>query len=166
MIRRVHSAVRLAAVCAIAGAFAAPALADDTATTVKVTLWDKGASAPMTMDEGLGMTHASKAGSNMGIKLSKKTVKAGEVTFKVTNASKDTVHEMLVIPAPADGKVPYDEKESKFDEDKAGSLGEVEETDPGKTGELTLNLKPGKYIISCNVANHFANGMWTTFTVE
>ncbi|HEY3147479.1 MAG TPA: hypothetical protein VGJ75_14075, partial [Dongiaceae bacterium] len=106
------------------------------------------------------------ADSNMGIKINKKTVKAGEVTFKVTNASKETVHEMLVLPAPADGKFPYDEKEAKFDEDKAGSLGEVEETDPGKTGALTLNLKPGKYILTCNVANHFANGMWTTFTVE
>lgn len=166
MNRSVYSAVRFAAACIIAGAFAAPALADDTATIVKVTLWDKGASAPMAMDEGLGMQHASKAGSNMGIKLSKKTVKAGEVTFEVTNASKDTVHEMLVIPAPADGKVPYSESEAKFDEDKAGSLGEVEETDPGKSGKVTLNLKPGKYILSCNVANHFANGMWTMFTVE
>jgi uncharacterized cupredoxin-like copper-binding protein len=164
MTRSVHSALRFAAACAIAGALAAPALADG--TTVKVTLWDKGTGAPMAMDEGLGMTHASKADSNMGIKLSKKTVKAGEVTFDVSNASKETVHEMLVIPAPADGKVPYDAKEAKFDEDKAGSLGEVEETDPGKSGKLTLNLKPGKYILSCNVANHFANGMWTTFTVE
>jgi uncharacterized cupredoxin-like copper-binding protein len=120
----------------------------------------------MAMDEGLGMTNAKKADSTMGIKLSKKTAKAGEVTFQVTNSSKETVHEMLVIPAPADGAVPYDEKEAKFDEDKARSLGEVEETDPGKTGKLTLSLKPGKYILTCNVANHFANGMWTTFTVE
>ncbi|HEY1383070.1 MAG TPA: hypothetical protein VGF43_05625 [Dongiaceae bacterium] len=164
MIRSVHSGLRFAAACAIAGAFAAPALADG--STVKVTLWDKGTSSQMAMDEGLGMTHASKADSNMGIRLSKKKVKAGEVTFEVTNSSKETVHEMLVIPAPADGKVPYDAKEAKFDEDKAGSLGEVEETDPGKAGKLTLNLKPGRYILSCNVANHFANGMWTAFTVE
>jgi uncharacterized cupredoxin-like copper-binding protein len=164
MSQRFYRALRFATVCAVVGAFAAPAMADG--TTVKVTLWDKGANAPMAMDEGMGMMHASMADSNMGIKLSKKTVKAGEVTFKVTNASKETVHEMLVIPAPADGKLPYDAKEAKFDEDKAGSLGEVEETDPGKSGELTLNLKPGKYVLSCNVANHFANGMWTTFTVE
>jgi uncharacterized cupredoxin-like copper-binding protein len=164
MIRSVHSALRLAAACAVASAFAAPAFAGG--STVKVTLWDKGTGAPMAMDQGLGMAHASKADSNMGIKLSKKNVKAGEVTFEVTNSSKETVHEMLVIPAPADGKVPYDAKEAKFDEDKAGSLGEVEETDPGKFGKLTLNLKPGKYILSCNVANHFANGMWTSFTVE
>ena len=70
-------------------------------TVVKVKLWDKGTDAPMAMDEGLGMTNASMADSNRGIKLSKKSVKAGEVTFEVDNSSKETVHEMLVIPAPA-----------------------------------------------------------------
>jgi uncharacterized cupredoxin-like copper-binding protein len=164
MNRSIRFALRLAAGCAVVGAFTTAALADG--TTVRVTLWDKGTGAPMAMDEGLGMMHASMADSSMGIKLSKKEVKAGEVTFEVSNSSKETVHEMLVIPAPADGKVPYDANEAKFDEDKAGSLGEVEETDPGKSGKLTLTLKPGKYILSCNVANHFANGMWTTFTVE
>ena len=164
MNRSVHSALRVAAAFAITGVFAAPALADG--TTVQVALWDKGASAPMAMDQGLGMAHASQADTNMGIKLSKDKVRAGEVTFEVINSSQETVHEMLVIPAPSDGTVPYDENEGKFNEDKAGSLGEVEETEPGNSGKLTLNLKPGKYILSCNIPNHFANGMWTTFTVE
>jgi uncharacterized cupredoxin-like copper-binding protein len=152
------------ATCAIVGTCATPVLADG--SVVNVTLWDKGAETPMAMDEGMGMTNASKADSTMGIMLDNKSAKAGEVTFKVTNSSKDTVHEMLVLAVPADGKLPYDEKDAKFDEDKAGSLGEVEELDPGKSGELTLNLKQGKYVLSCNVANHFANGMWTTLTVE
>jgi uncharacterized cupredoxin-like copper-binding protein len=165
MNQRFRSALLCAAACALIGTVAAPALAAD-GTIVKVTLWDKGPNAEMSTDEGMGMMHASMADTMMGIKLNKKQAKAGEVTFKVTNSSKETVHEMLVVPAPADGKLPYDAKEAKFDEDKAGSLGEVEELDPGKSGELTLNLKPGKYVLSCNVANHFANGMWTTFTVE
>lgn len=165
MTLRFHRALQLAAACTLVSAFAVPAWATG-GTIVKVTLWDKGQEAPMAMDEGIGMMHASMAGSNMGIKVDKKTVKAGEVTFKVTNTSKDQIHEMLVVPAPADGKLAYDEKEAKFDEDKAGSLGEVEELDPGKSGELTLTLKPGKYILSCNVANHFANGMWAMFTVQ
>ena len=164
MSRTVRTALRVAAASMIACAVAMPALAEG--TKVRVTLWDKGQEAPMAMDEGLGMTHAGMADTNMGIKLSKKHVKAGEVTFEVTNASKETVHEMLVIPAPTDGKVPYDPNDAKFDEDKAGSLGEVEETEPGKSGTLTLTLKPGSYILSCNVANHFANGMWTRFTVD
>lgn len=166
MTRLFNRGLGLAAACALLGACAANALAD-TGTVIKVTMWDKGPSAEMATDEGLGMAHASMADSTMGLKLSKKTATAGEVTFKVTNTSKETVHEMLVVPAPADGKgLPYDAKDAKFDEDGAGSLGEVEELDPGKSGELTLSLKPGKYILSCNVANHFANGMWVTFTVQ
>jgi uncharacterized cupredoxin-like copper-binding protein len=164
MNQRFNLALRIAAACTILGAPVAPAMADG--TTIKVTLWDKGPNAQLSTEEGMGMMHASMAGSNMGVKLNKKRAKAGEVIFKVTNSSEETVHEMLVVPAPTDGKLPYDEKESKFDEDKAGSLGEVEELEPGKSGDLTLNLKPGKYVLTCNVANHYANGMWTTLTVE
>jgi uncharacterized cupredoxin-like copper-binding protein len=102
----------------------------------------------------------------MGIKTDKDTVKAGEVKFEVTNSSQETEHEMIILPLPSDGNLPYDEKEARFDEDKAGALGEVSELAPGKSGEVTLHLKPGKYLLSCNVANHFANGMWTTLLVQ
>ena len=165
MNQRFQSALRCAAACVLIGTVAAPAMAAD-GTIVNITLWDKGPTAEMSTDEGMGMMHASMADTMMGLKMNEKAVKAGEVTFKVTNVSKETVHEMIVVPAPADGALPYDQQEAKFDEDKAGALGEVEELEPGKSGELTLNLKPGKYVLSCNVANHFANGMWTVLTVQ
>lgn len=133
-------------------------------STIAVTLWDKGAGAEMKMDAGMGMK-GDHAMSNMGFKLSKASVKAGEVTFNVTNTSKDQVHEMIVVPYPASGKLPYSDKDAKFDEDAAKSLGEVSELDPGKSGSLTLHLAPGKYVLACNVANHFANGMWKVLTV-
>jgi uncharacterized cupredoxin-like copper-binding protein len=132
---------------------------------IKVTLWDKGSSAEIKTDMGMGMT-GDHTKSGMGIKVSKDHVKAGNVTFQVKNSSKETVHEMVVIPYPADGKVPYSDKDAKFDEDAAGHLGEVSELDPGKSGSVTLDLKPGKYILSCNIATHYANGMWTVITVE
>lgn len=134
-------------------------------TKIKVTLWDKGTSAEIKTDMGMGMT-GDHAKASMGLKLSKDHAKAGNVTFQVTNSSKETVHEMVVIPYPADGKVPYSDKDARFDEDAAGHLGEVSELDPGKSGSVTLDLKPGKYILSCNVATHYANGMWAVFTVE
>jgi uncharacterized cupredoxin-like copper-binding protein len=160
-----HSALHLAAACTIVAALTAPAFADEGAI-VGVTLWDKGTSAPMSNDEGMGMTNASMSGTNMGIKTDKDMVKAGEVKFEVTNSSQETEHEMIILPIPEDGNLPYDEKEARFDEDKAGALGEVSELAPGKSGEVTLHLKPGKYVLSCNVANHFANGMWTTLLVQ
>ena len=47
MKRCARSALRFAAACVIAGAFAVPAFADG--TIVRVTLWDKGTNVPMAM---------------------------------------------------------------------------------------------------------------------
>ena len=94
------------------------------------------------------------------------TVEAGKVTFEVTNASKDLVHEMIVVPIRgAPGPLPYDAKNSDVDESAAGNLGEVEERDPGNKGTLTLDLKPGKYILFCNIPGHYMDGMWSVLTV-
>jgi uncharacterized cupredoxin-like copper-binding protein len=95
------------------------------------------------------------------------TVKAGKVTFKVTNMSKDLIHEMIVAPlGKATTQLPYKTTDESVDEDAAGSLGEVEEREPGKAGDLTVDLKPGKYILFCNVPGHYMAGMWTVLTVE
>lgn len=171
MNRRHHFALHAAAACLLFGGLAAPAFAD-TGAVIQVTMWDKGPDAEMSMDRGIGMAHdpmvnGGMMDGTMGMKLSTDTVPAGEVTFKVTNTSGEQVHEMLVVPLPADGKgLPYSEKDARFDEDGAGSLGEVEELDPGKSGELTLRLKPGKYALACNIPNHYADGMWTEITVK
>jgi uncharacterized cupredoxin-like copper-binding protein len=153
----------LAAMMLLAAGTAAFA-GQDAANTINVTLWDKGADAEMKTDMGVGMS-GDHSMANMGLKLSQDHVKAGDITFKVSNSSKDAVHEMIVIPYPASGKLPYSDKDAKFDEDAAKSQGEVSELDPGKDGAVTLKLSPGKYILSCNVPNHFANGMWTVLTV-
>ena len=138
------------------------------ATVIKVELWDSGASAPMLSDRvytGAGSVDMSKA--TMGIKLSQSTAPQGVVTFKVTNTSKDTVHEMivLVLKDPA-VPPPYNTGDQRVDEDKAGYKGEVSELEPGKSGSKTLSLHPGKYLLVCNIAGHYAAGMWTEFEVS
>ncbi len=60
----------------------------------------------------------------------------------------------------------YDETMQKVDEDAAGHLGEVAELEPGASGSLTLTMKPGTYILYCNIPGHYAAGMWTLFTVK
>jgi uncharacterized cupredoxin-like copper-binding protein len=45
------------------------------------------------------------------------------------------------------------------------SLGEVEELQPGESGQLTLNLKLGSYLLICNKPGHLHAGMWSKFTV-
>jgi len=51
-------------------------------------------------------------------------------------------------------------------ESKVESLGEVEELQPGTSGQPTLELKAGLYLLACNQPGHLHAGMWTKFTVN
>ena len=139
-------------------------------TTVKVSLWDKGASSMDMMDSikpmGMAMMSADMTMATMGITLDTASVAAGEVTFEAVNASKDIIHEMILAPVVDQAKgLPYLVDDMKVDEDAAGHLGEVSELVPGKSGALTLTLKPGTYILFCNIPGHYAMGMWTLIKV-
>ncbi len=140
---------------------------------IKVSLWDKGAMSMNMLGKGpmmgMMMENTGTAGSmgSMGITVSSATVKAGTVTFAVSNTSKEMVHEMVLSPIKSDKvALPYDKAAQKVDEDAAGHLGEVAELEPGKSGALTIDLKPGKYILYCNIAGHYVLGMWTLITVK
>lgn len=154
------AALGLAAAVTMAGAAQA-------ASTVQVSLWDKGADTPMTTGFAYGTPDLDMSKATMGITATPAAVKAGKITFKVKNSSKDTIQEMIVmyLVNPKD-PLPYIAAENRVDEDKAGDKGEVSELDPGASGSLTVNLKPGKYVLICNVPGHFATGMWTEFTVK
>ncbi len=158
------AAVGLAVVCATAPVQSAAA-----ATMLTVSLWGDMAG-PMPVDRGIGMAKSANAAREvkppMGVTIFRHTVQAGAVTFSVTNHSEKTVHEMLVVPIKdVPTALPYVGGENRVDEDKIHSLGEVSELDPGKSGSLTLTLKPGKYLLTCNVPGHYAAGMWTVLTV-
>lgn len=146
----------------------APSAAAESA--VKVSLWDRGPHSMDAVGKGrvreMGMRTGNMSMAMLGIDAEPKSIKAGRVTFRVTNVSKDMIHEMVVSPVPDSGKpLPYDKSLEKVDEDAAGHLGEVPELSPGQSGSLSLRLKPGKYILYCNVAGHYALGMWTRITV-
>lgn len=138
-------------------------------TTISVDLWDKGADMEMLKGMGMAMSTAATDMSMlpMGITLSVSSVPAGNVTFNATNTSKETIHEMVVAPvSDISQPMAYDEANEKVDEDAAGHLGEVAELDPGASGSLTLTLKPGTYILYCNLPGHYASGMWALLTVN
>lgn len=147
--------------------FTVPVSAAQT-TSVRVKLWDKGAATPMSTNMAYPMPKdADPAKATMGIGLSRNSVPAGPVSFEVTNNSKDTVHEVILMYLENPTKpLPYIDKDNRVDEDKSGDKGEVSELDPGKSGVLKVDLKPGKYLLICNVPNHYMAGMWTTFTVN
>jgi uncharacterized cupredoxin-like copper-binding protein len=165
-----HSKLWTTAATLITASLMVPAFAAN--TTIKVELWDKGATSMNMMGKGdmMDMEHA-RAGSMpmapMGIRIGKSTVPAGDVTFNVTNTSKEMVHEMVVSPVTDTHKSPpYRKAENKSDDDAAGHLGEVAELEPGKKGALKLNLKAGNYLLYCNIPGHYALGMWTLLTVK
>jgi uncharacterized cupredoxin-like copper-binding protein len=82
------------------------------------------------------------------------------------NESEALVHELIVLQTDLDvSQLPYDPRKGKVTETQLKSLGEVEELKPGKSGKLTLNLKPGPYLLMCNQPGHWHAGMWTKFTV-
>ena len=140
--------------CVIAVAFAAassiPALAD---FVVKALLLDKGGIMDMSKSMGLGM--GMKADMNMAImsiEIDQKSVPAGKVTFEVTNASKETIHEMLVAPvADEDAVLPFVENENRVDEEKTGDLGEVSEVSkPGKSGDSRNEARALYSVLQCS----------------
>jgi len=145
------------------------------ATNVNVSLWDKGDTSMDMMDEakpmGMAMMGPSAMATMMpmaamGITVDQTTVPAGEVTFAVTNDSKAIIHEMVLAPVfDRSRALPYSTDDLSADEEAAGSLGEVSELEPGKSGALTVTLTPGDYLLYCNIPGHYILGMWTLITV-
>jgi uncharacterized cupredoxin-like copper-binding protein len=90
------------------------------------------------------------------------SVAAGPTTFTLTNAG-NREHEMVVLQTDT----PYDQlevnSEGKVSEDD--SLGEVPETPEGESGSVTLDLEAGAYVLVCNIADHYEQGMRAAFTV-
>jgi uncharacterized cupredoxin-like copper-binding protein len=136
------------------------------ATVVDVQMWDQGAGMAMRTDMAYQAPGFDLSNATMGVKVSRSSAPAGVVSFQVTNTSKDTVHEMIVmhLKDPAQ-PLPYVGSDAKVDESKVDKMGEVPELAPGKSGTLTVTLEPGKYLLICNQPKHFAGGMWALFEV-
>ena len=102
----------------------------------------------------------------MMIKADQQSVKAGPVTFVVSNVSRDLVHEMIVVSVDKPGEpLPYDKNEGRVDESKIKDLGEASDLKPGEKQTVQLTLKPGAYDLKCNQPNHHMSGMRTKLIV-
>jgi uncharacterized cupredoxin-like copper-binding protein len=84
---------------------------------------------------------------------------AGKVTFVVRNVG-TVEHEMVVIRRDA-GALPV----HAYRASETGAFDEVEELERGKSGRLTVALKPGRYLLVCNIAGHYQLGMSTVLKV-
>jgi uncharacterized cupredoxin-like copper-binding protein len=105
-------------------------------------------------------------GSTMGISTDRSQVKTGKITFAVENDSLSLVHEMLVVRVVSfDDTLPYDEEKARLYEDRVADFGEVAELEPNQSGELAINLKPGKYLLVCNMPGHYKMKMYSDLVV-
>ncbi len=120
-----------------------------------VTVTTAGTGTPVAVELG------EKSDTEYFMTVTPDSVPAGTVTFTAKNTGKHE-HEMIVLKtdeapdslAVTNGKV-----------SEAASVGEVSETPAGKSGTLTVNLKAGKYVLVCNIKNHYERHMYAPFTV-
>lgn len=145
---------------------AAPALPG---TRVEVALTDMGSmmggrrGGPM-----MGGPHGT-----MGVFAAPSTVRQGAVSFQAVNTGTQT-HELVVLPLAAGQGAGGRPVGSDGRVEEAGSLGEASRTcgsgagdgiAPGTAGWVTLNLRPGRYELICNLPGHYSAGMHTELDV-
>jgi uncharacterized cupredoxin-like copper-binding protein len=91
-----------------------------------------------------------------------RSVRAGRVVFTARNTGK-LPHNLVVLRTNlAPGKLPVVGSVAK----EVGRRGKTPVFGPGKSRRLALELKPGKYVLLCNVAGHYKAGMFIGFTVR
>jgi len=137
-------------------------------SVVKVSLIDKTGAADMSQSMALGMgMKGDMSSAKMGIGTDRKVVDRGKVRFDIVNLASTLVHEVIVAPVIDENQVlAYDEAKTRVDQDTIKTLGQISEIDPNKSASMTLELKPGKYVLYCNLPGHYMAGMWTVIEVK
>jgi uncharacterized cupredoxin-like copper-binding protein len=98
------------------------------------------------------------------IKLDKSSVPSGSVRFNISNDGK-IKHEFVVLKTNiAPGKLPL--KNGEANEEIAASPGEVPGIASGKKKTLDVVMKPGKYVLLCNLPGHYKAGQYTGISVK
>ena len=128
---------------------------------------------------------AAKKPKNITVRLQEFTItplpsaetKAGTVRMKAKNQGTAT-HEMVLVRAASAAALPKvttsggERKVGAVDEDairEQDKMGETGDVKPGKAATKTFKLRPGRYVMFCNIddstGNHFAEGMNSSFVV-
>ncbi len=103
------------------------------------------------------------------------SVPAGKVTFDVKNSGPNDPHELVILKTDLAAEALPTNADGKVEEEASGieMIGEIEEIDPGASASGTFDLKPGKYVLICNIVEeegaekeaHYHLGMRVPFTV-
>ncbi|HEY5151118.1 MAG TPA: hypothetical protein VIJ23_15130 [Mycobacterium sp.] len=140
---------------------------------VAATVADMGAMMGSGMMGGGSMMGSPMMGM-MRLSVDPGSVRAGTVSLLVRNLGMRD-HEVVVLRLAAGQSVGWRKVNSDNRIDEAGSLGEVsgacgsgegEGLAPGGIGWTTLRLAPGRYELVCNLAGHYAAGMYAELDVS
>lgn len=95
-----------------------------------------------------------------------KRVPAGTVELRGHNRGPDT-HELVLVRAD-DGALPLRRDGTTVDEDalEDDEVGEIEDLEPGHSETLRAHLKPGRYLLFCNMSGHYLGGMHRRLVVQ
>ena len=86
--------------------------------------------------------------ATMGITASNVVIPAGEVTFRVINDSREFYQSMVISQVEDPAKeLPYLIDKMMVDEVATGRTAQVAELKPHGSGAVTVEMKPGTYIL-------------------
>ncbi len=121
------------------------------------TMGAGGSPAAPARSSGGAMHEVSAQLGDYWVKPDVSSVPAGKVTFTAKNVGQ-VPHELMIerMPIKMDGP-------GRPNEDAAQGM--IEDMGPGQSGHMTLNLKPGPYMLFCNLPGHYAMGQHTRFQV-
>jgi uncharacterized cupredoxin-like copper-binding protein len=103
---------------------------------------------------------------DFAIKASPNHLPAGRVVFQARNRGPDE-HELIIVRAP-DAKLKLRSDGMTVSEEglKSSIVGTLEPGTPGSVRQLRVQLKPGHYVLICNMSGHFMGGMHTVVTIQ
>ena len=122
---------------------------------------DEGSDSPATTPATTPAPTATTPGTSTPAAGGAATVKIGETEYKLSPASATAKAGSVTFEATNDGKIPHDlEIEGNGVEKKTETL------EPGSTGKITVDLKPGTYEMYCSIDGHKDLGMKGEVTVR
>jgi uncharacterized cupredoxin-like copper-binding protein len=115
-------------------------------------------------DRAHAATNLTATLSEWKITLNPAEVLAGDITIAAKNQGA-VEHELVILKTD----VAPDKLEmagNRVNEDKYKSAGEIADFNAGTTESQAFKLDPGKYVLICNIAGHYQQGMAAALTVN
>ena len=95
-------------------------------------------------------------------------IKAGQITFHVTNIDSADTHSFIILKTDLDpGALPLDSSNNvDLTAQDLARIDGIDQLAPEAVQDLIVNLQPGNYVAICHLPGHYQAGMYAGFTVQ